>query len=78
MPDFPAFPPAPPSFGMLPRNVQMRLQLGRMMFHPHRPPTYEVNSEVIEDTWLVLKIAQVYPTRRRKSKPHGLRLLGQA
>ncbi|XP_053388155.1 LIM domain-containing protein A-like isoform X2 [Mercenaria mercenaria] len=42
LPDFPAFPPAvPPSFGNVPRNIQMRLQLGRMMFNPHRPPTYE-------------------------------------
>ncbi|WAR01501.1 RN111-like protein [Mya arenaria] len=41
VPDFQTFPPVPPSFGMLPRNVQMRLQLGRMMFNPHRPPTYE-------------------------------------
>lgn len=38
MPPLEAFPPMPqmPSFG-----ARMRLQLGRMMFNPHRPPTYE-------------------------------------
>lgn len=41
LPDFPAFPPVPQTFGNVPRNIQMRLQLGRMMFNPHRPPTYE-------------------------------------
>lgn len=42
LPDFPAFHTGvPPSFGSVPANIRMRLQLGRMMFNPHRPPTYE-------------------------------------
>ncbi|KAK3580535.1 hypothetical protein CHS0354_009489 [Potamilus streckersoni] len=40
VPDFPPYPPFP-YVPNIPRNLQMRLQLGRMMFNPHRPPSYE-------------------------------------